>query len=74
MQKGEEILHLLSDLEDLQMETTLLRACPALPDVSFAIWTCPPSYIREPLAKFDLALFESPLRSGGWIFCQIVPG
>ena len=41
------------------MEATLLRACLALPKISFALWTCPPSYIREAIARFDLAMFES---------------
>ena len=55
----EEILRLLPELEDLQMEATHLRACLALPKVSFALRTCPPSYIREAISKFDLAMFEA---------------
>ena len=58
MQKVEEILHLLLDLEDSQMEATLLRACLALLKISFAFLTCPPSYSREDIAKFDQAMFE----------------
>ena len=41
------------------MEATLLRACLALPKISVALRTCPPSYIREAIAKFDLSMYES---------------
>ena len=59
VQKVEEILHLLPDLEDSQMEATLLQACLALPKISFALRTCPPNYIKEAIAKFDLAMFKA---------------
>ena len=59
VKKVEDILHLLPDLEDSQMEATLLRSCLALPKISFALRTCPPSFIKEPIARFDLVMSES---------------
>ena len=41
------------------MEATLLCMCLALPKLSFSLQTCPPIYIREAIASFDLILFES---------------
>ena len=43
----------LHDLEDSQLETTLLRSCLALPKVSHTLHTCPPCLIPKALDAFD---------------------
>ena len=59
VKKVEEILRLLPELEDSQMEATLLLACLALPKVFIALRNCPPTYITKAISKFDLAMFEA---------------
>ena len=41
------------DLQDIQIETALLRECLALPKIAFALRTCPPNHIRQTLVAFD---------------------
>ncbi len=72
--KVKESLTKLPDLEDAQMETTLLRSCLALPKVSFLLRTCPPDNIKQATATFDEALREavsdlagSPLSDWAWL-------
>ena len=48
--KVQEILTRLSDLQDSQMETTLLRSCLALPKVAHVLCTCPPGFVKDALA------------------------
>ena len=43
----------LRDLEDSQLETTLLRSCLALPKFNFALRTCSPDSIKQACATFD---------------------
>ena len=43
VEKIRETLASLRDLQDSQMETTLLRACLALPKIAFALLGIPPS-------------------------------
>ena len=64
--KLRESLARLPDLEDSQMETALLRSCLALPKISFALRSCPPSHIQEAIAAYDDAMREalSDLASG----------
>ena len=44
--KIQSALAKLGDLEDSQMQTTLLRSCLSLPTFKFSIRTCPPSVIK----------------------------
>ena len=64
----------MSDLADAQMETTLLCSCLALPNISFALRTCPPNYIRHAIDLFDKTLRDSledlagsPLSDWAWL-------
>ena len=69
-----ETLTRLPDLEDSQMETTLLRSCLALPKVSFSLRSCPPDFIKQGTANFDDAMWDalsdlvgSPLTDWAWL-------
>ena len=73
IRKIKECLENLADLEDSQMETTLLRSCLALPKVSFSLRTCPPSYIKQATDLFDDCMRDSlsdlagcPLSDWAW--------
>ena len=57
--KLKSILSLLPNLEDSQAENSLLRWCLAFPKINFALRTCPPGFIREPIAEIDSAIFDS---------------
>ena len=64
----------LADLEDTQMEATLLRSCLALPKVAFSLRTCPPSHIIQATATFDDVMREAltdltgcPLSGWAWL-------
>ena len=59
VKKVQEIIRCLPALKDSQMEASLLCMCLALPKLAFSLRTCPPSYIKDTLALFDQALFES---------------
>ena len=48
----------LGDLDDSQLETTLLRSCLSLPKLSFILRTCPPSHIHNASCEFDQAMRE----------------
>ena len=82
VKKVQEVLARLPDLQDSQMETTLLRSCLALPKVAFALRTCPPSHIKEATTAFDNAMREAlsdlvglglakglPPQLSGWAHC-----
>ena len=60
VKKVQEILAKLGDLQDSQMETTLLRSCLALPKVAFALRTSPPSHTQQATVVFDNAMLEAP--------------
>ena len=67
-------LSYLLDLSDSQTQTTLLLSCLALPQGSFALRTCPPSYIHQATDAFDQAmrtsledLMGSPLPDWAWL-------
>ena len=49
----------LHDLEDSQMETTLLRSCLAMPKFNFSLRSCPPSSIKQATTAFDDLMRES---------------
>ena len=42
-----ESLEILHEMDDSQLETTLIRSCLALPKFSYLICTCPPTYISR---------------------------
>ena len=74
VEKVKESLARLSDLQDSQMETALLRSCLALPKVSFLLRACPPDHIRQGTAHWDdtmrAALSDlagSPLSDWAWL-------
>ena len=74
VEKLKETLAKLADLEDSQMEATLLRSCFALPKVAFSLRTCPPSHIIQARATFDVAMREAltdltgcPLSEWAWL-------
>ncbi len=72
--KVQEILYRLSDLQDSQMETTLLHSCLALPKIAYVLRTCPPGLISRALGAFDDLIREalsdlagSPLPDWAWL-------
>ena len=70
--KIKEILDKLPDLEDTQMETTLLRSCLALPKLNFALRGTPPHYIPQSINTFD-TIYEmagGPLTDRAWLNYQ----
>ena len=46
----------LRDMDDAQLESTLLRSCLALPKVSFVLRACPPSHLSHSSSEFDSAI------------------
>ena len=73
VQKVQDVLECLPDLQDSQMETTILRSCLALPKVSFALRSCPPSHLKEATSTFDHAMLDAvsdlaggPLPNWSW--------
>ena len=63
----------LQDLEDSQMETTLLRSCLSLPKFNFSLRTCPPTAIQQATLAFDSLIRETlsdlaggPLSDWAW--------
>ena len=74
IQSIQTVLARLSDLQDSQMETTLLRSCLALPKIAFALRTCPPNLIQQALVAFDDSMREilsdlvgGPLSDWAWL-------
>ena len=72
--KVQEILDRLSDIQDAQMETTILRLCLSLPKVSFVLRSCPPNYVKDATSTFDNAIREAlsdlaggPLPEWSWL-------
>jgi ubiquitin carboxyl-terminal hydrolase 44/49 len=57
--KIKSILDSLPDLEDSQLENTLLRSCLALPKLNFALRTCPPSLLPSSTATFDSVILDA---------------
>ena len=49
----------LRDLEDSQMDITLLLSCLVLPKFKFALGACPPSAIRDSIIAFDYLMRDS---------------
>ena len=49
-------LSVLRDLEDSQLEITLLRSCLTLPKVNITLRACPLSHIRNTADRFDSAI------------------
>ena len=74
VKKVQSILERLPDLEDAQMETTILRFCLALPKVSFTLRSCPPHLVTDATSAFDSLMRESlsdlaggPLPDWAWL-------
>ena len=74
IEKLQEVLAKLGDLQDSQMETSLLRSCLSLSKVAYALRTCPPRYIWQALVAFDDTMQESladlaggPLPDWAWL-------
>ena len=72
--KIQSALGRLGDLEDSQLQTTLLRSCLSLPKFNFALRTCPPSVILKATSAFDAAVREAleditggPLSDWAWL-------
>ena len=72
--KVKDVITKLHDLEDSQMESTLLRSCLALLKVAFSLRSCPPSHIQNATAAFDETMLEalsdiagSPLSEWAWL-------
>ena len=57
--KTRECLEILHEMDDSQLETTLIRSCLALPKFSYLIRTCPPTYISRATRDFDVAMREA---------------
>ena len=49
----------LQDLDDAQVELTLLKSCLALPKFNYTLRTCPPAFIHHATASFDIMLREA---------------
>ena len=72
--KIQSALGRLRDLEDSQLQTTLLRSCLSLPKFNFTLRTCPPSVIMKATSAFDDAVREAlqditggPLSDWAWL-------
>ena len=72
--KIQNALGRLGDLEDSQLQSTLLRSCLSLPKLNFALRTCPPSVITKATSAFDVAVREAleditggPLSDWAWL-------
>ena len=59
VEKVQEILKRLPDIQDAQMETTILQSCLALPKVSFALRSCPPHLVKDATSVFDDSMLEA---------------
>ena len=53
VQKIQDLLSKLPDLQDSHMESGILRSCLAFPKISFTLRCCPPNYIQEAVVAFD---------------------
>ena len=72
-----KLSHALPDLQDSQLETTLLRACLGFPTISFSLCTCPSTLIKEATQSFD-SLIRSSLGHckqpfAIMVFCEGIP-
>ena len=56
LQKLNVSLGALRDMDDAQLESTLLRSCLALPKVSFVLRACPPSHLSHSSSEFNTAI------------------
>ena len=64
----------LHDLEDSQIETSLLRSCLALPKVSYVLRACPPTHLLHAAEELDYsmrktleAIIGAPLTDWSWL-------
>ena len=56
VEKIKESLRVLSDMEDSQLQTALLRSCLSFPKISYILRTCPPSHILQATRNFDTGI------------------
>ena len=75
-----DVLSKLGDLQDSQMEATLLRSCLALPKMTYVLRICPPDHITTALSAFDdnwrqalSDLAGSPLSDWSWLKASLPP-
>ena len=59
VERVKECLSKLPDLQDSQLEYTLLRHCLSLPKIAFSLRTCPSAFIREATATFDAQIRDA---------------
>ena len=59
VEKIQEILKRFRDIQDAQMETTILRSCLALPKVCFTLPSCPPHLVKYATSAFDYSMMEA---------------
>ena len=71
VEKVQEILKRFPDIQDAQIETTILRSCLALPKVSFALRSCPPHLVKNATSAFD-DYAGGPLRFCGGTLSKLV--
>ena len=57
--KIQNALGRLRELEDSQLQSTVLRSCLSLPKLNFALRTCHPSVITKATSVFDVAVREA---------------
>ena len=57
--KIRESLEILHEMDDSQLETTLIHSYLALPKFSYLIRTCPHTYISRATRDFDVAMKET---------------
>ena len=72
--KVKEALSRLPELQDSQMETTLLRYCLSFPKFAFSLRTCPPAFTKEAATSLDNLvrtglsdMVGSPLSDWSWL-------
>ena len=73
VEKIRSILERVRDLQDSQLEATLLRSCLSLPKIVFALRTCPPMHAFHAFQTFDHIMLEAlsdliggPLSNWAW--------
>ena len=74
VEKLKASLMALQDMDDSQLEVTLLRSCLALPKVAFILRACPPSHILHAATEFDTtirqtleAIVGGPVSDWSWL-------
>ena len=81
IRKVKDTVARLHDLQDSQLETTLLRSCLALPKLAHVLRTCPSSLIPNALGSFDHMMRDAlsdlagrPLPDWSWLKASLLGG